>query len=165
MGRVLFSDHGSGFGFWDLARVGSRVNDFWARVSKIWFGSNSGQVFFSFFSQFWPNSWMVEQCMQKSLAKWWSSTCQITIRLEKIIPWVARVLKIIVWVGLGWPKRPRVGFWPNLSLANAIPIEPLKPILELVFEPPKKRTKQNLVIPKYVPCVNLQSWNSNLTWF
>ena len=51
MGRVLFSGLGSGFGFGDLARVGSRVNDFWARVSEIWFGSNSGHVFFSFFYQ------------------------------------------------------------------------------------------------------------------
>ena len=47
--------------------------------------------------------------MQKSLAKWWSSACQITIGLDKIIPRVARVLKIIVRVGSGWPKRPRVG--------------------------------------------------------
>ena len=30
------------------------------------------------------------------LAKWWSSACQITIGLDKIIPWVAQVLKILV---------------------------------------------------------------------
>ena len=61
---------------------------------------------------------MVEQCMQKSLTKWWSSACQITIGLDKIIPRVARVLKIIVRVGSGWPKRPRVGFWPDPSLVK-----------------------------------------------
>ena len=49
---VLFSGLASGFGFGDLARVGSRVNDFWAQISEIWFGSNSGHVFISFFSQF-----------------------------------------------------------------------------------------------------------------
>ena len=52
MGRVLFSGLGSGFGFGDLARVGSWVNDFWAQVSEVLFWSNSGHVFFSFFSQF-----------------------------------------------------------------------------------------------------------------
>ena len=32
------------------------------------------------------------------------------LELDKIIPRVARVLKIIVQVGSGLPKRPRVGF-------------------------------------------------------
>ena len=67
----------------------------------------SGQTRVKFSSHFSVN---LEQCMQKSLAKWWSSACQITIGLDKIIPRVARVLKIIVRVGSGWPKRPRVGF-------------------------------------------------------
>ena len=66
----------------------------------------SGQTRVKFSSHFSVN---LEQCMQKSLAKWWSSACQITIGLDKIIPRVARVLKIIVRVGSVWPKRPWVG--------------------------------------------------------
>ena len=128
MGRVLFSGLGSGFGFWDLARVGSRVNDFWARVSKIWFGSSSGQVFFSFFSQFWPNSWMVEQCKQKSLVKWWSSACQIKMlfnsgsRVGQNYTSGCSGFQNHISGRVGLAKKAsdrvksRVGFWPDPSL-------------------------------------------------
>ena len=48
---------------------------------------------------------MVEQCMSnQAVVRFWS------LGLDKIIPRVARVLKIIVRVGSGLPKRPRVGF-------------------------------------------------------
>ena len=47
---------------------------------------------------------MVEQCMTNhNVVRFWS------LGLDKITPWVARVSKIIVRVGSGWPKRPRVG--------------------------------------------------------
>ena len=47
---------------------------------------------------------MVEQWMSnKAVVRFWS------LGLDKITPRVARVSKIIVRVGLGWPKRPRVG--------------------------------------------------------
>ena len=47
---------------------------------------------------------MVEQCMSnQAVVRFWS------LGLDKILPRVARVLKIIVWIGSGWPKRPRVG--------------------------------------------------------
>ena len=47
---------------------------------------------------------MVEQCMSNhNVVKFWS------LGLDKITPRAARVSKIIVWAGLGWPKRPRVG--------------------------------------------------------
>ena len=89
MGRVLFSGLGSVFGFWDLARVGSRVSGYWARVNEIWFGSNSGQVFFSFFSQCWLNlaknsninRWWSSAC-KNYWQKWWSSACQIKLLLD-----------------------------------------------------------------------------------
>ena len=46
---------------------------------------------------------MVEQCMSNhNVVKFWS------LGLDKITPRVARVSKIIVRVGSGWPKRPRV---------------------------------------------------------
>ena len=71
VGRVCFSGLGSGYGFWDLARVGSRVSGYWARVNEIWFGSNSGQVFFSFFSQCWLNL-----AKNSNINRWWSSACK-----------------------------------------------------------------------------------------
>ena len=47
---------------------------------------------------------VVEQCMSnQAVVRFWS------LGLDKIIPRVARVSKIIVRVGSGWPKRPRVG--------------------------------------------------------
>ena len=39
----------------------------------------------------------------QNVVRFWS------VGLDKIIPRVAQVLKIIVWVGSGLPKRPRVG--------------------------------------------------------
>ena len=89
VGRVCFSGLGSGYGFWDLARVGSRVSGYWARVNEIWFGSNSGQVFFSFFSQCWLNlaknsninRWWSSAC-KNYWQKWWSSACQIKLLLD-----------------------------------------------------------------------------------
>ena len=48
---------------------------------------------------------MVEQYMSNhGFVRFWS------LGLDKIIPWVVQVLKIIVWVGSGVQKRPRVGF-------------------------------------------------------
>ena len=47
---------------------------------------------------------MVEQCMTNhNVVRFWS------LGLDKIISRVARVSKIIVRVGSGWPKRPQVG--------------------------------------------------------
>ena len=47
---------------------------------------------------------MVEQCMTNhNVVRFWS------LGLDKITPRVARVSKIIVRVGSGWPKRPQVG--------------------------------------------------------
>ena len=51
---------------------------------------------------------MVEQCMTNhNVVRFWS------LGLDKITPRVARVSKIIVRVGSGWPKRPRVGSNPG----------------------------------------------------
>ena len=43
MGRVNFSSLGSGFGFFDFARVGSRVFDFFFGSKEKFLGSPSGQ--------------------------------------------------------------------------------------------------------------------------
>ena len=88
MGRVRFSALGSGFGLWDLTRVGSRVNEFWFGFIKLC----SGQVFSHFFNQFWLN---LDTFMEKNI-----------FGLVKKIFRVARVHK----------KMARVGFWPNPSL-------------------------------------------------
>ena len=54
---------------------------------------------------------MVEQWMSnQAVVRFWS------LGLDKIIPRVARAHKKIVRVGSGWPKWPRVGFWPDPSL-------------------------------------------------
>ena len=128
VGRVCFSGLGSGYGFWDLARVGSRVSGYWARVK-----------FFSHFSVIVDWIWqkiailldggavhakiidkMVEQWMSnQAVVRFWS------LGLDKIIPRVARVLKIIVRVwsakkALGRVKS-QVGFWPDPSLISSCP--------------------------------------------
>ena len=75
------------------------------------FGSGQPWVkfFFSFFSQFCPNltkkgiqGWWSSAC-KNHWQKWWSSACHNVVKfwslgLDKIIPPVARVLKIIVQV-------------------------------------------------------------------
>ena len=67
---------------------------------------------------------MVEQCMSNhNVVKFWS------LGLDKITPWVARVSKIIVRVGSGWPKRPQVG----LNFRSVLgPSHPYKTILILL---------------------------------
>ena len=116
VGRVCFSGLGSGYGFWDLARVGSRVSGYWARVNEIWFGSNSGQVFFSFFSQCWLNlaknsninRWWSSEC-KNHWQKWWSSGCQIKLLLDSgISGWTKLYLGLLGFIkklfGSGRPK-------------------------------------------------------------
>ena len=91
MGWVHVYALGSGFGIWDLSWVGSQVN-------AIWFGSSSGIIFFSFFSQFWLNF------------------AKISNIQGKIFLWVNEKFLLVTWVhtnisrvGLVWPKWPRVG--------------------------------------------------------
>ena len=84
MGRVSFSTLGSGFEFLDFAQVGFRVKE-------IWFGSSSGQIFLHFSVNFGCIWQKISNISQKKLLR------------------VTRVLEKVARVGLGWPKRPRVG--------------------------------------------------------
>ena len=49
VGRVSFSALGSRFGFFDFARVGFRVFEYFLRSPS----GQAGLIFFAFFSQFW----------------------------------------------------------------------------------------------------------------
>ena len=108
MGRVLFSGLGLGFGFWDLAEVGSRVNDLWTRVSKIWFGSSLGLVFSHFSINF-------DQILQKIALLHWVSH-EITTGCSGYQNYSLGLVGFAKKAS-GWVKS-QVGFWPNRSLGH-----------------------------------------------
>ena len=54
----------------------------------------------------------------------------IQTRVKFFSPYLGWVHKKIVRLGLGWPKGPRDGFWPNPSLGKS----PLHCLFQVYFE-------------------------------
>ena len=118
MGLVNFLPLGSGFGFFDFVRVGSRVFWFFLGLTNFGFGSTSGQRFFK------------KSCIFQLNTRF--NTLKISGYIARVKKKLTRVKKKVLRVGSGPPKncsgrvglaktasgrvKSWVGFWPDPSL-------------------------------------------------
>ena len=106
VGRVSLSALGSGFGFFDFARVGFRVFGYFL-------GSPSGRRNIgSGYAR--DKKFCILQSilagLGKKLPKFRQRCKKLAIFLKNLLLWVTRVLQNLPQVNSGWLKRPRVGF-------------------------------------------------------